>query len=329
MVFKKMLGAFGVGGPSVDTVLNPPTTLPGHPLTGQVNLTGGSHDVDIEQITLSLLTRVEVEGGDHEFGAAVEFHRVQVAGTTRLAEGQHTSIPFSVPLPWETPITAVYGQHLHGMTMGVRTEVSIAHAIDKGDLDPVQVHPLPAQQAILDAFAQLGFRFKSADLEHGHIRGSQQTLPFYQEIEFYAAAQYAHACTQVELTFVTSPHQVQVILEVDKRGGLFTGGHDVYHTLHVPHAGFEHTNWAQHIDSWFQQAVLSHTGGHGYAPPQPAYGHGHHGHHGHHEGHHDSHGGHGMGAGAVVAGVGAGLVGGYLASEAIDEIFDDEGGDED
>ncbi len=29
VVFKKMLGAFGVGGPSVDTVLSNPSTRPG------------------------------------------------------------------------------------------------------------------------------------------------------------------------------------------------------------------------------------------------------------------------------------------------------------
>ncbi len=43
-----------------------------------------------------------------------------------------------------------------------------------------------AQQAILNAFIQpLGYRFKNADMERGHIRGTRQKLPFYQEIEFF------------------------------------------------------------------------------------------------------------------------------------------------
>jgi sporulation-control protein len=323
MVFKKMLGALGVGGPSVDTVLANPATRPGLALTGHVQLVGGSHDVDVEHITLSLVTRVEVEGGGSEYDATVEFHRLTVAEATRLVEGQRHSIPFSLPVPWETPITDVYGQHLHGMVMGVRTEVSIARAVDKGDLDLIQVHPLPAQELILDALARLGFRFSSADVENGHIRGSQQTLPFYQEIEFYAAPQYTHACSQIEVTFITNPSGVEVILEVDKRGGLFSAGHDVYHRLHVPHVGGEHTDWAGVIDGWFQQAVLSYAPAHGYLPHQAGYGHhdSHHGNHGH------GHGG-GLGAGAVVAGVGAGLVGGFLAGELLDEVFDDEGDDE-
>ena len=97
--------------------------------------------------------------------------------------------------------------------------------MDKGDLDAVNVHPLPAQERILEAFGRLGFRFKGADLERGHLRGVHQTLPFYQEIEFYPAPQYASAINEVEVTFVANPHGVDVVLEFDKRGGLFTVGH--------------------------------------------------------------------------------------------------------
>ena len=127
-------------------------------------------------------------------------------------------------MPWETPITEVYGQHLHGMTMGLRTELEVARAVDKGDLDAVAVHPLPAQERILDALVRLGFRFQQADVERGRIHGVQQTLPFYQEIEFYPAPQYAGAINQLELTFVATPQQLQVVLEIDKRGGLLHRG---------------------------------------------------------------------------------------------------------
>lgn len=57
-----------------------------------------------------------------------------------------------------------------------------------GDLDEVAVHPLPAQERILEAFAWLGFRFARADIEHGGLYGVRQTLPLYQEIEFYPPA---------------------------------------------------------------------------------------------------------------------------------------------
>ena len=55
MVFKKMMRAFGVGGPSVDTVLANPNTRPGLNLDGQVRILGGDHDATIEQVVLGLV----------------------------------------------------------------------------------------------------------------------------------------------------------------------------------------------------------------------------------------------------------------------------------
>ncbi len=166
----------------MDTVLDPGPVRPGGSLTGQVHLKGGSADFDIEQITLELVARVEAErdGGEAE-GVAV-FGRFAVAGGFRLAEGEQRSVPFTVALPWETPITELHGQAL-GVVLGVRTELAVAGAKDKGDLDPLAVAPLPVQEAVLEALGRLGFGFTSADLEYGHIRGTGQQLPFYQEIE--------------------------------------------------------------------------------------------------------------------------------------------------
>ena len=112
----------------------------------------------------------------------------------------------------------------------------MAKAVDKGDLDEVAVHPLPAQERILDAFARLGFRFARADLEHGGIHGVRQQLPFYQEIEFYPPPQYASGINEVEVTFVADPSGVEVILEFDKRGGFLAPGHDAYGRFRVSHA---------------------------------------------------------------------------------------------
>jgi sporulation-control protein len=355
VVFKKMLGALGMGGLKVDTVLSTPGAHPGAALTGQVNLVGGSADADIEHITLGLATRMEIETGHGDHAATGEFHRLTVSGPLRLAAGQHLSLPFQLVLPWETPITTVYGQPLRGMVMGVRTEVSIARAIDKGDLDPVQIHPLPVQQRILDAFAQLGFVFKSADLEYGQIAGVHQTLPFCQEIEYFPAQQYAGSLNEVELTFVTSPHQVDVILEFDKRGGMFGGGHDSYGRYTVSHTEADTTDWTQIVDGWIRQAFEHRQAMPGYGQPaygapapgygQPAYGHGQPGYghgqpaYGHGQpgyghdsrGHgHGGHGGHGSGMAGVAMGAVGGLAAGYMASEIIDDVFegDEEEGED-
>ncbi|MEU8183010.1 sporulation protein [Micromonospora sp. NPDC049044] len=255
MVFKRLMKAMGVGGPSVETVLTNPNCRPGGQLEGRIQVLGGDHQVDIDRVSLGLVTRVEVESGDNGYDTTQEFHRQQVTGAFRLAPGQRHDIPFRFAVPWETPVTELYGQHLHGMTMGLRTELEVARAVDTGDLDAVSVHPLPAQERLLDALLRLGFRFASADVERGHIYGVRQTLPFYQEIEFNPAPQYARSINQLEVTFIADAQQMQVVLEVDKRGGVFTEGRDAFGRFTVDHATADRTDWPAELDNWLRQSL--------------------------------------------------------------------------
>lgn len=255
VVFKRLMQAMGVGGPSVETVLTNPNCRPGGQLEGQIHVQGGDHPVDVEYVALGLVTRVEVESGDSEYSSTQEFQRQRVTGPFRLESGARHDIPFRFDVPWETPITEIGGQHLHGMTMGLRTELEVARAVDKGDLDPVAVHPLPAQERILGALTQLGFRFTRADVERGRIYGVQQSLPFYQEIEYYPAPQYTRAINQLELTFVATPQQMQVVLELDKRGGLLTEGRDAFGRFTVDYATADRTDWASQLDGWLRQSL--------------------------------------------------------------------------
>ncbi|SMC58445.1 sporulation protein [Kibdelosporangium aridum] len=308
MVFKKMLQKLGVGGPSVDTVLADPRVMPGGTLTGEVRILGGESEAEIEHIALSLVTRVE--RGDHGQGM-VEFHRVVVAGPTKLAAKQERTIPFGIPVPFETPITEVGGQRLPRMDLGLRTELSIAKAVDKGDLDPVYVVPLESQDAVLEAFGQLGFHFKSADLEAGRIYGIRQELPFFQEIEFYPPQQFAGRINEVELTLVASREGLVVVLEADKRGG-FGGGQDVIGRFEASHREALEMDWARMFHEWLERVAsrrASMFGGHG--------------------GHYGGHGGHrGGGMGGMVAGAAAGVVGGMMIGEMMDGFGEDEGGGE-
>ncbi|MGK5628099.1 sporulation protein [Streptomyces sp. URMC 123] len=252
MGFKKLLASLGAGGASVETVLTEAHVVPGGVVQGEVHVQGGSVAQRIEGLSVGLQARVEVESGDQEHRQDIEFHRQQLGGAFELQAGAVHSVPFSLEVPWETPVTTVFGQHLTGMHVGVTTELAIARAVDSGDLDPVNVHPLPAQQAILDAFGHLGFRFKSADLERGHIRGTRQRLPFYQEIEFFAPQQY-RGLHQVELTFIADDRQMDVVLEMDKKPGLFTEGSDSYRAFTVDLASYQQTDWAAYLNQWLAE----------------------------------------------------------------------------
>jgi sporulation-control protein len=230
MVFRKLMAAFGAGV-EVDTVLNNTGVRPGDTLRGVVNFRGGGSDYKVEGIYLDLTAVVEIERGDEEFKTTYGFLRQQVAGTFQLNAGAQHSQPFEIVLPWETPISAIGGHPLHGMRLGVQTELALAGAMDKGDLDPLFVNPLPVQEYVIAALDRMGFHFKKADLERGTLRGS--TMPFFQEIEYHAGGQWRRHFNELELTFIAGPRQMDVIMEADKRGGFLTSSHDAYNRFTV------------------------------------------------------------------------------------------------
>ncbi|MCT2594834.1 sporulation protein [Streptomyces sp. N2-109] len=252
MGFKKLLASVGAGGASVETVLTEPNVLPGGIVQGEVRVQGGSVAQQIEGLSVGLQAQVEVEGQDTEVKQDIEFHRERLGGAFEVQPGAVHAVPFGLEIPWETPITTFMGRQLTGMHIGVVTELEIARAVDSGDLDPVNVHPLPAQQALLDAFGALGFRFKSADMEKGQIRGTRQRLPFYQEIEFYAPEQY-RGLNAVELSFVSDDREMDVVLEMDKKPGLFSEGSDSYRSFKVSLADYQQTDWSAYLNQWLSE----------------------------------------------------------------------------
>ncbi|WP_306324348.1 MULTISPECIES: sporulation protein [unclassified Streptomyces] len=294
-MFKRLLGSLGAGGPTVDTVLPAWTAAPGGTVSGQVHLRGGSGDFDIEHITLELVAGDEV------------FDRFVVGGGFRLVAGAEHSVPFTVTLPWETPITELYGQDL-GITLGVRTELAVAGGKDTGDLDRLAVGPLPVQEAILEAFGRLGFGFTSADLEYGHIGGTGQRLPFYQEIDLAPAPQYAYALYELEVAFLAAPDGMEVVLEADKHRG-----HDTLTRFTVSHDEVRHQDWTSVVDGWMRELTARcehwHSFSDDYADTGP---------------------GMGTAVAAGAAGLAVGVVGGMVAAEVVDEVGDFfEGDDED
>jgi sporulation-control protein len=252
MGFKKLLASLGAGGASVETVLTEINVVPGGVVQGEVRIQGGSVDQQIERLSVGLQAQVEVEGQDQETKQNIEFTKLQLGGAFELQAGAVHAVPFGLEIPWETPVTMIDGQPLRGMHIGVTTELAIARAVDSGDLDPINVHPLPAQKAILDAFIQLGFRFKSADMEKGHIRGTRQKLPFYQEIEFFPPQQY-RGLNQVELSFVADSQAMDVVLEMDKKPGLFSESSDTFRSFKVGLNDYQGTDWAAYLNQWLSE----------------------------------------------------------------------------
>ena len=249
---KKMKASMGVGNAEVETALQSPHCYPGGVAAGVVTFKGGQVDQKINFLAVHLQAEVEVEGEDSEWKENVKFHTERLVGEFTIAAGQTTTYPFQMSVPWETPLTNIGGQHLRGMKVGVKTELDIAGGRDAFDFDELEVLPLPVHERILAALLSLGFTFKSSDVEKGRAAGSQ--MPFYQEIEFHPGGQYAGKINELELTFITQPHGVEVLLEIDNKGGFFSDGNDSVTRFTVPMAGFEQTNWEEVIHGHVTQA---------------------------------------------------------------------------
>ena len=247
MALRGIMARFGAGGAQVDTVLDRSDTTPGGTLTGQVHLTGGAVAQEVREIRVSLEATVEVESGDGEWREDVRFATQAVAGAFELQPDERRSLPFRFSVPWQAPITAIGGWHLRGMNLGVRTKVDIPGAVDPGDLDPVTVLPLPVQQAVLDALGILGFTFRRADLEKGRLPGSD--LPFYQEVELAPPPDLRRHMTELEVTFLADAQGTDVVLEADRRGGLFTEGRDALSRLRLSHRDADPRRLAGPLDA--------------------------------------------------------------------------------
>jgi sporulation-control protein spo0M len=254
-------------GLAVETVVPNPSTRPGLRLPGRVVLTAGAVDVLVDHVVVGLLTRVEPDGAD-EAHLLVEFHRTPLVGSFVLAARERRVLPFTAPVPWETPVTVLGGQPLLNLRMGLRAEVAVGPVLDRGDLRALFVHPLPVQERILAAFDTLGFELRQAGLQAGRLPGVQQTLPFHQKIGYWVGPLYAGPISELELTFLTDPVGVEVIFWVNRRLALAGVGHVSLSRFRVRHAGVDDLDWADVVDGWIRQAIDRHAAvaaGHAFA----------------------------------------------------------------
>ncbi|MCG8918066.1 sporulation protein [Actinokineospora sp. PR83] len=258
-MFQKVLAGFGSGGAKVDARLLDRAVRPGGVLHGEVLLLGGQVDQEVDALGVTLLTRVET--GDGGKTADLPVQTVRLADHETVRAGSQLRVPFEVHLPWETPVTTVFGKHLTGMAVGLQTNLDLAGAVvDPQDVDAVAVEPLPAQHRVLDAVSRLGFTFREAGMERDRLDGVDQQLPFLQEIAFGPSPAFERVFDRVVVTFLARPADVQVVLEVTKRvrvargGGLGNRGQAFLGSFTVAHAAVG-ANWEQRLEGWLRQVA--------------------------------------------------------------------------
>ena len=259
-MFQKVMASFGQGGATVDARILDRHVLPGGTLHGEVILVGGQIDQEVDSLAVTLLARVE-QGPDGET-TDLPFQNVQLAGRELVRAGAQIKVPFEMQMPWETPVTTVFGKYLTGMAVGLQTNLNLARTVvDPQDVDAIPIEPVPAQHRILDAMTRIGWKFRDANLVKNRIDGVDQQLPFFQEINFTPPPAGATVFNELAVSFLARPRDVQVVLDVQKRvrvlkgGGLGGRSQSRLGSFTVEYAAMSRTNWEQQIEGWLREVA--------------------------------------------------------------------------
>lgn len=234
-MFGKIASALGIEQVKIDTKLANPSLCGGQVLNGEIVFRGVSSDKYINGLRLDLMTTAEVESGDNEYNTALCIASWQVSGAFNLQANSRHRIPFSLELPFETPLTDV-PFHYNKSKVWLYTHLDIDWSLDAKDVDYLKIQPNPAMLAFMTAMQQCGFGLRSVDVEKGQLRGQgfQSTIGCYQELEFVAIQQFS-MINEIEVSFVAEAHRTHVLLEIDRKMSY----RDSYQCLTIPH---------QHID---------------------------------------------------------------------------------
>lgn len=238
-MFKKLLAAVGIGAAKVETIFDTTSLTPGSNFTARILLKGGNVEQKINAITLNLVTdvlvTVEYENDDvsdlsdeSSYYEEIILNSWHVCDSFTLAADEEKEILVEGNIPLETPITALPIVN-NETEVAFVTELDIANAIDKQDRDPITTHPLPAQLAVLQAMDHIGFQLYKADVEKGYLNGNgrQSTINAYQEIEYKLSG--FNNVEEVEVSFLPSEDDLQIIFEKDRRFG-----GESFHCLTLP-----------------------------------------------------------------------------------------------
>lgn len=224
-MFSKILASVGIGSAKVDLVILSEHLVPGHNFDVEIHIEGGNVPQEINGLDLALVTQAKYEkesaDGDEYTGykdIVLQTWKIDWSGTVN--PGDKYSEKFELDLHPETPITLLGGRK-NQSRVWVETELDIKSGLDSSDKDYLAVSPLPAQLALLEAMAKLGYQFKKVDVEFGQLRHPhvRSELHCYQEIEFKLSGSGIFGIKEVEVSFINTGDEIGVVFEIDRSFG--------------------------------------------------------------------------------------------------------------
>lgn len=208
-MFKQTLAALGIGGATIDAILESPSAEPGGMLQGRLLIQGGSVPQEVRSIELSVETEYIQEHDNHTSRHSYVLGRYRLPQALRTQPGAKQEVPFSIQVPWGAPIT------VGGQQSWLKSQLDVEAAIDPKDHDEILVRPTPLQARLLQAMEKLGFSIYRAYCEKSRLgRG----VPFVQEVEMKPrSGAFRGRLDEVDVVMWPSSGNLEVLLEVDRR----------------------------------------------------------------------------------------------------------------
>lgn len=228
-MFKNVLASFGIGGTKVDTLVDDPVVPAGGMLKGVVTIKGGDVGQHIDAIHLDLVTRAIVEArNDQKVYGEITVSTTRASAGIDVNPGDALELPFTMEVPAFAPLSV-------GSTKtALRTRLDVPKAVDPRDSDAVQIVPNTAMRSVFEGMERAGFRLGEVEVEHNPRR----QVPFVQEFDFKPVSFGDWGIEEVEIAFQPAGGgALEVLVTVDRRGGLFSFGGEVGYRFRVPADG--------------------------------------------------------------------------------------------
>ncbi|HYC04807.1 MAG TPA: sporulation protein [Azospirillaceae bacterium] len=214
----KLLASVGIGGATVDTILDTPHVELGGAVSGRIAVKGGGVPQEITEIGVEVCTEVLVEANDTKTLQSRAIAAFTVTKGFSVEPGARHELRFEIPLPLFTPVALGRDRS----QAWLRTRLDIPMALDSVDNDALVVAPAPVQRDAFAAMEALGFRLYKSDVEHrprwhgGH--------GFVQEFEFKPAGYGRGRFDEVELVFQPDGRDgFELLVQVDRSARSLSG----------------------------------------------------------------------------------------------------------
>lgn len=212
-MFKSLFKSLGFGNVKIDARLRTPSVPQGGTLQGDVYIMGSDSHSTIDQLWVKVITNFKREGSDdYEYNQNITLAQYKLFDRLPVAAKEQKSVPFSIQLPFETPVTTIGYQRVYLSTVADTSAI-----FDPGDTDAIQITPHPHSDRVLRAVQNIGFTLYKVDCEYNTRFGGQ--YPFVQEFEFKPTGEFRGRLDELEAYLKPHPNGCDVTFQIDRRGG--------------------------------------------------------------------------------------------------------------